>query len=464
MNLLFWISGLIFLSLLVLVHEWGHFFVARLCKIDVQTFSVGLGPKLFSRTKNGTEFRFSLIPLGGYCRLKGEDSFRRAVEKKEPGLPAEPGSFFSAPPLHKFFIALAGPAANLLFALFLGMLLFMWGIRKPSYSTKINLPDSYRTQQEREKLFPEGNPAVQAGLRRGDIILTVNGKAVKTFRELDELFSLAPLKTFSLSILRKGEKISLPFKTGISRETGQGLSGLLPWLPPLIEKVIPGSAAEAAGLKPGDRFREINGIPTENTADVRYRIKMSRDASIRISFERNGRILKTWGLLKKNPKGEKILGVYFKIPEQTIQTFNPFKALYYGAGETRHWLSFYAESLFLVLRSSRPFQSLVGPLRLPYAIGEMTTGNLVKSGFRTGIPSLLRFLIFINTALLFMNLLPVPVLDGGQALLFLLEALRRKTFSPKSIYYYYVTGTVMMLFLLVLALGNDIRSFFPQAQ
>ena len=253
--------GLLGLSVVIVVHEFGHYLAARLAGVEVETFSIGWGPRLFGFTKGKTEWRISALPLCGYCRMKGEEEFRTAIERKLPFIPRERGSFYGAAPFARILILVSGPLANLLLAALIFSFVSFVGIKYTTSPNKIVLASELagmnRTLNVQAHANP--NPADLAGLRTGDRVVAINGTAVEDYADIQEQISLNPEKALLLTVERENERLSIPVIPRLDKNTGQGLIGIYSWVEPVVASLDPEGSARLAGLRTKDRIVTAQG-------------------------------------------------------------------------------------------------------------------------------------------------------------------------------------------------------------
>ena len=184
------ILGIIGLSIVVLVHEGGHLLAALMLGIEVETFSIGFGRRLFGFRRGNTDYRISLIPLGGYCRFTGEESFRTALEQKLDHIPGKSGEYYAAPPWKRIIVAISGPLANLIFAVFVFFMISWIGYEEYYTEPRIILASDYSDERENW-------PADKAGMQSGDLILAVDGDEVDRFQELRRKLVFHPARNWN---------------------------------------------------------------------------------------------------------------------------------------------------------------------------------------------------------------------------------------------------------------------------
>ncbi len=439
--------GIFGLSIVVLVHEAGHFFAARMAGITVETFSIGFGKRLAGFKRGETEFRLSLVPLGGYCRFAGEDSFRKALDENLNSIPQETGSFYTAAPWKRILVSLAGPAANIIFSILVLSAIAGIGYQEYYAEPRIIL---YSQWDDSDRLFP----ADQAGLRSGDIVRTVNGKDIDRFSELRRYLAFRPGKTINLEITRDGKKLQLSITPELDRKAGTAVIGVLNWIDPVLDSVETGSAADEATLQSGDRILSIDGTEVSHTVAVYSALSNNSEASHRLEILRSGRSRSV--LLP--PANDESYGFNFSIQSGRSVKLNVFQAIGRGTVKSFETLSSSLRGLRMLFLGIEIQNAVSGPLRL---ISD--TGAIVAEGFRSGVgPGLLwafELMSLISVSLAILNLLPIPVLDGGQIVLFVFELIGKKNLSPKAVYRYQVVGTIIVLFIAVMATAGDLLHF-----
>ncbi|MBT3274274.1 MAG: PDZ domain-containing protein, partial [Spirochaetales bacterium] len=267
--------GLLGLGIVILVHELGHFAAAKASGITVEAFSIGWGKVLFKRMYRGTEYRLSMLPIGGYCKMKGEEVFREAKKGDDTPPPVTPGSLFSVSPLKRAFTYLAGPLANFIFSILALSVIWFAGFTIHTLDNKLIL--------QSETIYSDGTlyPADTAGLATGDVIVEIAGKPVESFRDIERQVTPGAEKELEIVVSREGRLIQLMVIPSLDTETGAGKIGIVAWVDPVISTVAAGSVAETAGLLPGDRILTVNGGKIEHSVDLETALReISGTASI----------------------------------------------------------------------------------------------------------------------------------------------------------------------------------------
>ena len=361
--------GLILLSFLVFFHELGHFIMAHICGVTVESFSVGMGPILLHHKWGKTDYRLSLIPLGGYCGMKGEKDFSKALEENKNSIEGDKDSFYGVHPFKRILIAFAGPFFNLLLALICFTCIGLIGFTTKTLSSTITMPKD----TEEYKNLP--SPAQDAGMQTGDKIIKINSTQVNDYEEIYSLIATHPDETINIQVDRQGQILNFEIKTLLNKETGQGQIGVI--------------------------------------------------------FNNNEIIEK----------------------EQKPMSF--FKAGAYGLKQTGSMICLTVKSIGILFKGVKITSAVSGPVKITSMLGETVKFSFTEN-FKTGLISTLQFMAIINISLFLMNLLPVPVLDGGLILFSLIELVIRKKLHPKVLYYMQFVGLAFIMLLFAIALIGDI--------
>ncbi|MCF6334876.1 MAG: site-2 protease family protein [Spirochaetales bacterium] len=447
--------GIIGLDIVVLVHEIGHLLVAKLMGISVEAFSVGMGKKLFSLRYGETEYRLSLFPIGGYCKMKGEEQFTRAIREKSNSISHEDGSIFSASPLRRIATYLAGPLFNILFAIIVLSIIWFTGFTINTYSNRIVLLSDYP-----EIFLSEDNPADIAGLHTGDKIVQINYAEISNYSDLQEIIYASPGKKLSIEVERDSRNIVLEITPRLNNETGAGQIGVSPWIDPLIERVEPGSSAFIGGLEEGDYIISANGIPVENYLDI-FRILSSKPEYLKLSVLR-GKIINERTLVPVyNDDGNVDLGLVFRSITVTSENLNIPEAVAKGTIETVNTFIMTAKSIYLLFRGVDVKKAVSGPIRISYYVGEIASSSF-REGIKRGFTTIFRFLSIISIALGFANLLPIPIFDGGLILFTSIELIRRKPLRPGIFYRYQSIGFFIIIIIFFFTTYSDISFLFSK--
>ena len=436
--------GLIGLGIVVLVHELGHFIAARLTGIDVEAFSIGWGKPILKKKIGNVEYRLGMFPAGGYCKMRGENEYKSGEDGKQVEYPK--GHYLAASPLSRIIVAFMGPFANLVFAIL--VLSVIWGL---GFETQ--------TLENRIALLSTANsgtvyPADLAGLQTGDRIIEINGRKISNWGDLRENIAINAEVLLPIKVERSGRIIDLEIRPDLDKSSGAGVIGVLNWTDPVIGSVVQGSPAYYADLRGGDRILKINGVDFPYTNSAISFNEYTPNLLV-IEFQRDNSILQTLLYIPETAEGNSGLGIHWETVELVYPRLNPIAALVKGAEETWRTFTVSVRSLSLLFRGIDLTQAVSGPVRITYMMGDVAADGFSQS-LGMGISSMSNFLALISIALCIMNLLPLPILDGGMIILCIVEAIRRKPLHPKTVYVFQTVGVVIIFGLMVFALFGDI--------
>jgi regulator of sigma E protease len=438
--------GLVGLGVVVFVHELGHFLAARLVGIDVEAFSIGWGKPVLKKKIRGVEYRLGMFPLGGYCKMRGEHEFQEAWENRKNAVDPAPGTFFGAGPFRRIVVSVAGPLFNLIFAILVLSVIWGAGFEVTTQSNRIVLASDIKPG--------ETYPANNAGLKTGDRVIEINGKATPYSHNIQENIAVNAEKELALTVDREGEILSLRIKPDLDKSTGAGRIGVYFWTDPVIDTVRSGGPAAAAGLQDGDRILRINGEEIRYSTAL-FHFMESRPVSLSVDYERNGAEENATLLPLYAEDGTSDLGIRYRYISYRSPVLSLPAALAKGAAESWNTLVVSLRSLGLLFRGIDLTQAVSGPVRITYMVGEVAAEGFGQS-FGTGLRSMADFLALISIALCMMNLLPLPVLDGGMIVLFLVEAIQRKPLHPRAINAFQTVGAALIFGLMIFAVFGDI--------
>lgn len=571
---------IVLISVLVVVHEWGHFIVARWCRVRVEAFSLFFGKVLWKKVWRGTEWRLSAIPFGGYVKMLGqsdlggdqsEEMYREKAVEDIVGKPHDQVtedeiaaiapeaitakiaelktvSFAHKPLLQRAAIVFAGPLMNFVLAVVIFSLMYVGGY--PTVTSRIgdvsddsaaaraglragdrvvgidgreiwrwdDMAEIVETSPEKTLVFdiergderlsltvtpeagrktnlfqfevdagilgiaPSGylpivgvadpaSPAATAGLRTGDLVVQIDGAKVGSFPDIERLLSKASgaasvtVERGGLAIEegeRKGETMtfSLPTAAGANLASLGIERGDL-----FILETVPKSAAELAGLKPGDRILELSGEPVGSWAAFSKVVKASPEKPLALAVLRDGARVETTitpeRVEDRDIMGELVafgrVGVYPWIshaPEDMADEryLNPFKALARGFETTLHWSVLTIQGFAYLLNGTVSVKSLGGPIMIADLAGRSASVGLFSFVFTIAILS-------INLAIL--NLLPIPVLDGGHLMIFTVEGLIRRRLPETGLRWVTNFGLILVGGLMLTVIFNDVARIFP---
>lgn len=442
--------GLLGLGLVVFVHELGHLIAARASGITVEAFSVGWGRKIWSKTWKNTEYRVGWLPLGGYCKMQGEHALTQAWQQGSSSIDVEPGDFYAAKPWKRIIVLLAGPLVNFAFAgIVLGVIAII-GYSTFSFSNRIVMVSDYFPQ--------ERGAADEAGLQTGDVITMIDDRPITTFRDLQMEVSRSARQERAVTFERDGVRAETEIVPVLDTASGAGRIGVFPWIEPVVGSVREGSPADLGGLVAGDRLLQIGDTPIEHTVQLDALLREQQGATRALTVDRAGSQLTLTIIPEHRDDGSVALGILWQAIEGRSPAFGLISGIGEGFRQAGETLVLTIQGLGLLFTGLDVNQALMGPARITYLVGEVATEGF-RGGIGRGLLSFFNFLSLISVTLFFMNLLPIPALDGGQIMLTLFEMVSRRPLHPRLVYRFQVVGTVMILALLTFAVFNDILFF-----
>ena len=421
------LAFLFVLGVLVFVHELGHFLAARRVGVRVLTFSLGFGPKILKVTRGDTEYCVSAIPLGGYVKMAGENP-----DEPRSGLPDE---FMSKTKWERFQILIMGPVMNIALAVILLAFVFSQGVAEAVYHAEPPIvadvvPDS---------------PAARIGIMPGDRILTVAGTQVDSWDDLLLAIGTRPDRDVALTLLRDGRTVSLTVRPEGEGRYEIGNIGVLPDTHPIVDSVVPGDIAEKAGLKAGDQVQVINGKRIYTGTQFKEMIETHGGREMRITVRRDGREMEFTATPVDKGDGAK-LGLYIGELSRSF-TPGPLEAIRLSVDRNIESSGLIFRTLGGLFTGDTPIRQLQGPVGIAQMSGEYAQGGFI---------ALLSFMAMLSINLGILNLMPVPVLDGGHIVILMLEGIARRDFSVRVKEKMLLAGFVVLMMLIVTVIYHDL--------
>jgi len=411
------------LGFLIFAHEAGHFFVAKLFRVRVLVFSLGFGKRLFGFRRGDTDYRVSVFPLGGYVRMAGDTP--------EENHPSDPGEFLSKPKWQRFFILFAGPAMNLIIAIGVVAAIAMHGIEDIPIKTKI------------AAIEPK-SAATAAGLQVGDVITAINGEKMSDFDDLKLAISVHPNTAVRVDYVRNGAPQST-MMTPRSEDTDfgpVGRAGITPFIEPVIGNLLPNSIAQKQGVKVGDRVLSVNDHLVTHFYDLSD--PLTKAGTVRLVLQRGAQQLNV--TLPPSPvdEGDPYRGMY---PKSILKKYSLASAVTYSIDENTKMLKYAGIAIGRIFRGDGSVKELSGPLSIARISGDM---------LRAGWLKFIGLVAMISLQLGIMNLLPIPVLDGGHIFILLIEGAARRDLSMTVKERIQQLGFAVLAALMIVVIYNDV--------
>ena len=427
------IAFVLVVGTLVVVHEFGHYFAARFIGVRVETFSIGFPPNVFRRRVGDTDWTVGILPLGGYVRMAGD----------VPGQGGDdPAELQNRTRGERLAILFAGPAMNFALAVAILAGLFYVGMER-----RVGLSDPPVVSY-----LAADSPAHEAGIRSGDRILTIAGEPVADWRTAIEEIIVRPGQEVPFTVERGDAVRRFSVAVASVGPDAIGAAGVAPPSPPIIGAVREGMPAERAGFAAGDRIVRVDGTPVGSTAEVADFVRSAGTREIAFAVERDGVevLLSATPELREDPNSEETfpqVGVTFQPPFRLVRAESVPDALREAVTETARWGSLTVGQLARVVRGEGSARQFSGPIGIAQASGE---------ALRRGPGDVLLLMAILSLSLGVLNLLPIPVLDGGQIAVLLVESVARRDLSLGVRRALMVAGAAFMALVFVLVIFLDL--------
>jgi regulator of sigma E protease len=418
-------GGLV-LGVLVFVHELGHFLVAKWLGVRVLSFSIGMGPRLIGFRKGETDYRISVLPLGGFVRMAGDNP-----EEERTG---DSGEFLEKPWWVRALITVAGPLANLVFAAVLFFLLYSVGFTESDYPAKVGRVDP-------------GSVAARVGLQDGDAFLAWGDAPARTMGQLrdaigEQLEKESGPDPMPFRVQRAGRAIDL----SVPRKDVQDIPSGVQWdMKTVIGQVLIGNPAYSAGMREGDRILAVNGVEVSNWNDLQNQVVAQPDKDVVLTLARGKQVFKV--TVHTTPDGKIGIGPVEQIAVR--RSFPPGEAAKYAVQKTFETVGLIYTGLWSFISNPvKLHNTIAGPIAIAQVANQQASG---------GFDQLVLFAAFISLALMAMNLLPIPILDGGHVFFALIEGIRKRPLSLKTQLFFQRIGLIVLVGLVVFSFYNDLN-------
>jgi|SRR5579859_23282 len=443
------VGFILVLGVLILVHEWGHFIVARLFGVRVDVFSIGFGPRLFGWKRGATDYRVSAIPLGGYVRMAGQDPSEIDSSDQAAKPTGAPDELMSKKRWQRALISLAGPVVNLIFPLFLltGYFTF-FGEAYPKYEDNpVVIAD-----------LPKNSPLVKDGVARGDRIVSVNGVANPTWGSAFSLLDKIPAgKSLQVVVEHQGATKNLTVSTS-GMQSPELLFGFPPEGPVVVDDVDPSLPAKSAGVKPGDVIQAVNGESLQGWSAFVNTIQETEGKPTALTVLRDGKPL----TLQITPqKGKNELGeTAWMVGIRRVPTKPEvgFRKVSFSQAAVRSGSLTWRGTLLVVDVVGRLLSGKASPKELQSVVG---IASMAGKAVQQGSYAVVELMAVLSVNLGILNLLPIPILDGGNILLLSMEGIRRRDFSMAFKEKFIQVGLVFLLILFAYVMYNDVMRHLP---
>lgn len=426
------------LGFMILIHEFGHYAAAKLLGVRVEVFSIGFGKRLLGFRKGETDYRLSAIPLGGYVKMSGENPMDERTN--------DPAEFLNHPRWHRFIIAIAGPAMNILLAI--GLLTFVYMVHYEYLA--------YLDQPAVLGWVEKDSPAAKIGLQRDDRLVKVDGIDNPTWEQVEPRVMLSPNQPLHVVVQRGDQtldKTIVPEPLGVSQ---MGYAGWVAEYPNIVTDLEPGMPAEKAGIKEGDEIVALDGKPVPAIAAMIEDLKETKDKPIDITVKRDGKEM-TFRVQPVLADVEGLREKRYRVGIQSAPTKVgnlPFGAAFQrSVDENKKTSLLILELVEKLVQRKVSLRTVEGPIGIGRAAGEAAQ--------QKGWTPLLALTSAISLNLGIFNLLPIPILDGGVIMLLFVESIMRRDISTQIKERIYQAAFVFLVLFAVMVIYNDLVKTLP---
>lgn len=437
-----WVIAVLIFSILVLVHEFGHFIVAKLSGVEVEEFSMGFGPRIISTVRGGTRYSLKVLLFGGSCRMKSTwEDIEDDDDLSKPREP-EPGSFESVGCGRRAAILFAGPFFNFLLAFICAVIVIGVVGYDPPLVTSVT----------------EDSSAQAAGLKEGDVITSFQGSGVVIGRDVDTWFVLHDFTkdtTINIKVRRDGKTISLTYTPDVITRYVLGLNYNLDDAEATVQGVSENSPLSAAGAAVGDVITEINGteITTARSLYEYFQANPMDGSPVQLTLARDGKMLE----LTVTPVKNESVSLGFSYNLARVKASAP-QVMKYSGYEIVYWIKTVLKSVGALFTGRFTVNDLSGPVGVVDVVGQTYEASRSEGALMTWM-NMLNLIILLSANLGVMNLLPIPALDGGRLVFVLIEALRGRPVSKKVETAFESVAAMLLLVLMVYVMYHDIVTF-----
>lgn len=419
----------------VFVHEWGHYWMARRRKMEVLGFSIGFGPKIFGwKDRHGVDWAVRWIPAGGFVKLP-----QMLTSEMIEG----PGGSSMAPasPASRILVALAGPVMNLAFAVAIGSVIWLVGLPVPVNPSIVGYVEP-------------GSPEAVAGVQEGDRILTIEGRPVRSWEDVQQITALAPTNRVAVELERDQTRRTVVLEAQVNPQIGLKLLNLYPRDHPVVNRVLADSAAAAAGIQAGDQFVTFAGVPVVGQAQLVNLIQKRPGQASEVELVRQGQPLKLTVVPRMDPEA-KVGRIGVEIGGSTKITYTVERPGPTPWAQISRDLGIMRDTVVALVNSKR---TGVGAKDMSGPVGIL---GMLAGEVRVDYRRALRFMVMLNLNLAILNLLPLPVLDGGHILMALYELVTRRRISYRIQEAATLSFAVLLISFMLYVTFNDVTRRLP---
>ena len=472
MEFLFTVSiFIIVLGIMIFVHEFGHFVVAKWAGVKVLEFNLGMGPKLLGRKWGETDYMLKALPIGGSVKMLGEEPGETDEEKIDPA--DIDRAFYNQAPYKRIAITAAGPILNIALAIILAPMIYILGIDEPAFLSARPVLYGVETGYSAQVVYGplagaatlnavtcseaalvnggllgifvnKGSPAAEAGFRRGDEVLAADGESFENWQQLLEFVLLNPEKTFNFKVLRNGKQVELPMTTGRHPKNDSGVAGFIPAGTNIIGKFTQQSPARNAGMDFGDKIVRIDGRETDSWDRIVESIRSSDGKPVTITVLRSEEEL----TFEVTPEFNESMDTYLVGISPTVLVRYPVgRAIKEGFSFLVDQVAIAGIAIKKLVTGQLGRKALGGPIEIAVVVG-----NAARMGFTY----LLKITAIICVWLGVLNLFPFPALDGGHIIFALIETVSRRRLNQRVVDIMNMLGFSLLMALILFVSVQDI--------
>jgi regulator of sigma E protease len=427
------------LGFMILIHEFGHYAVAKLLGVRVEVFSIGFGKRLFGFRRGDTDYRISAIPLGGYVKMSGENPMDERT--------GDPAEFMSHSRWDRFLIAIAGPSMNILLAIFLLTAVYMVHYEYAVFLDKPAVIEGVK----------HDSPAAQAGLQAGDRIVKVDGIENPTWEQLQPRVWLSPNQPLTVTIQRGDQTFQKTIVPQAVTTSEVGSAGWFPEDPVVVGQLERNTPAATAGLKEDDKIVALDGKPLVSIEAMIDRLQQTKDAAVDLTVIRNGQTMNFHlsPVLAKteDPKEQRYRLGFVAKSEMKVTTLPFTQALSLSLKENKKYSLLILELAKKIVQGKVSLRAVSGPIGIAQDAG--------YAAQQKGWTPLMELTAGISLNLGIINLLPIPIMDGGVILFLFIEGLMRRDVSMRIKERVYQAAFVFLVLFAVMVIYNDIMKTLP---